>query len=182
MAPPANFDPADFDRSDLEHLLRDSPLLAGMELRVRDAISHRFEGMVFDAGDKILEAGAQGRKLGILLAGTATVVVRKGGQVLPMATLVPNDLFGEIAFFDSQATRSADVVGASPGVAGLLDYRTYLELADGGNPAAEVIEKNVLDILGERMRNTNDKLSDLLESSREGGLRRLFGGGKGRKG
>jgi len=179
MAPDAPIEPDDFDRSDLEHLLKDSPLLAGMELRVRDAIAHRFQGVVFDSGDRIIKAGGHERKLGILLTGTATVLARKGGKELPVATLAPGDLFGEIAFFDAKASRSADVVGAAPGVAGLLDYRTYMELADGGNPAAEVLEKNVLDILGQRMHNTNDRLSELLESSREGGLRgalrRLFG-------
>jgi CRP-like cAMP-binding protein len=65
------------------------------------------------------------------------------------------------------------------GVAALLPWSVYEELVRAGDPAAEVLERAVLDILSRRLASTNERLGELLEATRQGTfmstLRRILG-------
>ncbi len=167
------------DRNHFETLLKRSPLLAGMDYSVRDTLASRFVQHPFLAGEPVIRAGDTGRHLGMLLEGNAIVQARRENQAYTVEILEPGRLFGEIAFFDAQSPRTADVIGTMPGVAALFPYRAYDELVRVGDPAAEVLEKNVVDILSKRIQATNERLAELLEATRQGTflatLRRLFG-------
>ena len=61
----------------------------------------------------------------------------------------------------------------------LLPWSTYEALTHAGDPAGEVLEKAVLDLLSRRTQRINDTLGDLLEATRDGSwlaaLRRFIG-------
>lgn len=162
--------PPDLDRDQFERMLRNSPLLAGMEMRSRLDIATEFQAHPFRAGDTVVQAGGDDRFLGTLLDGEAIVQARSGSQAYAIAILYPGDIFGEIAFFDAAQTRTADIVATQDGVAAFLPHRVYAQLARASDPAAEILEKNVLNILAHRMKATNDRLAELLEASRKGGI------------
>lgn len=168
------------DRSTFETSLMRSPLLSGMDNEARVSVVSRFTAFTFRAGDPIIRAGDAGRHLGVLLDGRAVVQARREDRAFTVELLEPGRVFGEIAFFDAQSPRTADILGTSDGTAALLSFKDYADLVRIQDPAAAVLEKNVLDLLGRRIQATNDKLAELLEATRRGTfldtLRRLLGG------
>ena len=168
------------ERIIFDKALRRSTLLAGMDSTSCDAIVPRFAAFSFEAGEPIIRAGDDGRHLGVVIHGEAVVQARRNSQAFTLERLGPGRVFGEIAFFDVHSPRTADVVGTAAGTAALLPFDVYAELVQAGHPAAAVIEKNVLDLLGRRIQVTNDKLAELLEANRQGTfldkLRAFFGG------
>jgi hypothetical protein len=52
-------------------------------------------------------------------------------------------------------------LGTMAGVAALLPWSVYEELVRAGDPAAEVLERAVLDILSRRLASTNERLGEL---------------------
>jgi len=168
------------NRIHFNNALKRSSLLAGMEATTRDALVSRFVAYQFESGEPIIRAGDEGRHLGVIIAGAAVVQARRKDRAFTVEILEPGRVFGEIAFFDAQSSRTADIVGTSKGTAALLSFDVYADLVRLGDPSAEVLEKNVLDLLGRRIKATNDKLAELLEATRKGTfldtLRRLIGG------
>lgn len=155
-------------RTDFETALKQTSLLAGLDAPTRDALATRFVAFSFGAGEPIMRAGDEGRHLGVVLQGSAVVQARREDRAFTVELLEPGRVFGEIAFFDAQSPRTADIVGTSPGVVALLPFGAYAELVRLGDPGAEVLEKNVLNLLGQRIQTTNDTLADLLEATRRG--------------
>lgn len=153
----------------VEALLR-SQLMAEMRPEERRALAPRFEVRPFTAGTTLIAAGAGGRALLEILAGTADVFVREGEHRYRVAQLEPGGLAGEGAFF-SGASRGADVVGSSEGIVAVLPYAAYLTLAREDNPAAEVLERAILANLGRRVLETNARLNALLSARNRGGLK-----------
>lgn len=166
-------------RANFDAILRRTPLLAGMDLGSRDRLTSSFIPLPFAEGEAILRAGAPGRHLAIVLEGRAVVHARKNDHAYKVDVLGPGDLFGEIAFFDAGSRRTADVIGETAGVVALLPWSTYAALTHAGDPAGEVLEKAVLDLLSRRTQRINDTLGDLLEATRDGSwlaaLRRFIG-------
>lgn len=167
------------ERAHFDALLLRTPLLSGMDLASRDQLVPRFVPHAFAAGEPILRAGDPGRHLAIVLDGRAVVHARKDDQAYKVDVLGPGDVFGEIAFFDAETTRTADVIGEKAGVVALLPWSAYEALARVGDPAGEVLEKAVLDLLSRRIQRINDTLGEMLEATRDGSwlaaLRRFIG-------
>lgn len=160
-------------------LLGRTPLLAGVAADARQELVDAFLAHPFEAGEPILQAGAGGRTLGVLVEGRACVQARRDDRAFTVEVLEAGALFGEIAFFDADQPRTADVVAETRGVAALLPYAEYQHLVRVENPAAAVLEKAVLDVLAARIQATDAKLAELLDANRRGSfftaLRRLFG-------
>ena len=153
----------------IEMLLR-SPLLANMDGDLRSDLALRFETRPFTSGQTLIADGAGGRALLEILTGTADVFVREGDHRSRVATLEPGSLVGEGAFF-SGAPRSADVVGSSEGIVAVLPWNAYKSLVQAGHPGAEAIEHAVVTHLTKRVKETNARLSALLDAQRSGGLK-----------
>jgi len=160
-------------------LLSRSPLLSGMDLASRDRLVPCFDPRPFTDADRILKVGSSGRILGVLLEGHLEVQAREDDQVFTVDVLGPGDIFGEISFFDGQSPRTADVVGRDDGLVALLPWDEYDALARLEDPAVEVLEKAVLDLLARRIQKINGTLDDLLVANRDsswlGALRRFLG-------
>jgi CRP-like cAMP-binding protein len=168
------------DRIPFESALTRSPLFSGMQAASRASVVKHFVALPFLAGDPIIRAGDPGRHLGVLVSGAAAVQARRHEHAFTVELLDPGRVFGEIAFFDAQSTRTADIVGIESGTAALLTFQSYADLVRDQDPAATVLEKNILDLLGRRIHATNQTLAELLESTQRGTfldtLRQLFGG------
>ncbi len=168
------------DRQTFETALMRSPLLSGMDPQSRALVVKRFVAFPFRSGEPIIRAGDAGRHLGVLVEGAAVVQARRDDRAYTLEMLDSGRVFGEIAFFDAQSPRTADIVGITNGTAALLSFGDYDEMVRLQDPGAAVLEKNVLDLLGRRIQTTNDKLAELLEATRRGTfldtLRRLIGG------
>jgi CRP-like cAMP-binding protein len=156
-----------------------TPLLSRMDLTARQELGPRFSQHTFSAGEPVLRSGDAGRHLGVVIDGTVTVQARKDDQAYVVDRLQAGAIFGEIAFFDAASVRTADIVGETAGSVALLPWSAYQDMAHRGDPAAEVLEKAVLDLLTKRIQNVNANLADLLEATRDGSwmaaLRRFIG-------
>lgn len=150
-----------------------------MDLGARQELGPRFSQQSFSPGEPVLRSGDAGRHLGVVIDGTVTVQARKDDRAFVVDRLHTGTIFGEIAFFDAASSRTADIVGETAGAVALLPWAAYEEMAQRGDPAAEVLEKAVLDLLTKRIQKVNANLADLLESTVDGSwmsaLRRFIG-------
>ncbi|RME26128.1 MAG: cyclic nucleotide-binding domain-containing protein [Deltaproteobacteria bacterium] len=178
--PTPSADRAPADSVNIETLLRRAPLLAGLDRAAQDSLLWRFRALPFDAGDAIITAGGSGSDLVLLLEGFAEVYAPSGDSRYLVAILEPGSIIGEIAFFDPQQERTADVIGATRGMAAVLPRSVYDELLEEESPAAESLERAVLQAVSLRMQYTNETLAELLDTHRSGSLlshlARLFAG------
>ena len=154
----------------IEPMLRTAPLLAGLDRAAQDSLLWRFRALPFDAGDDLITAGGTGSDLILLLDGFAEVYARSGDNRYLVAILEPGSIIGEIAFFDKEQVRTADVVGATRGTAAVLPRAVYDELLEQESPAAESLERAVLQAVSLRMQYTNETLAELLDTHKSGGL------------
>lgn len=166
-----------------DELLRRSPLFQSLERRVQDEVAERVIYRSFKEGDRILEAGAPGRALLVLLKGRAEIYGRDGNTRVRLAVLEAGAVFGEIAFFSPDLPRSADVVGLSAGMVAVFSSDLFAELEARNPAAATAMEKAVLAVLTDRLENTNAMLAHLMDRYRSAGpgsafqwLRGLLGG------
>lgn len=168
------------EEESFEPLLRATPLLAGLDRAAQDSLVWRFRAHSFGPGEALIRAGDPGRDLFVLLDGFAEVYARAGDRRYLVAILEPGSIIGEIAFFDREAVRTADVVGATRGVAAVLPREVYDELLEDRHPAAESLERSVLQAVSLRMQFTNETLAELLDTHKSGGLlsqlARMFSG------
>ena len=162
----------------LELLIR-SPLLSEMDDACRQALALRFEVRPFSKDQVLMAAGSSGRELVEVLAGTADVHAVEGEHRFRVAVLEPGSLVGELAFFDADAPRSAEVTGTSEGILAALPHTAYQALAAERHPAAAALEKAIMAHTARRLRRTNQRLSMLLDAHRTGtlvdALGRIFG-------
>jgi len=155
---------------DFRELLLRSPLLAGMDEASRQALALRFEVRPFSKDQMLMAAGSEGRELIEVLAGTADVHAVEGDHRFRVAVLEPGSLVGELAFFDSDAPRSAEVIGTSEGILAALPHTAYQALSVDRHPAAASLEKAIMAHTARRLRRTNQRLGMLLDAQRTGTL------------
>ena len=112
---------------------------------------------VFRQGEVIFKQGDPGEHMYIIQSGKVEVYLSspKGDQTL--AYYGPGDFFGEMAIID-KASRSANCRAAEETRLILLDERTF-DLHVQSNPA---IVRKILKNMSNRLRDTNNKLSNLL--------------------
>lgn len=154
----------------IETPLRATPLVAGLNRAAQDSLLWRFRARPFESGDVLIRAGDRNSDLLLLLDGFADVYARAEGRRYRVAILDPGSVVGEVSFFDPTRTRTADVVASSPGLAAILPRAAYDELVAEQHPAAESLERAVLQAVSLRMQYTNEALVGLLDTHKSGGL------------
>jgi len=150
-------------------LLR-SPLLAEMEDTARQALALRFEARPFTSRQVLVASGSEGRELLEILAGTADVHAVEGAHRYRVAVLEPGSIVGELAFFDADAPRSAEITGTSEGIVAALPHTAYQALVAESHPAAAALERAVMGHTARRLGRTNQRLGHLLDAQRTGSL------------
>jgi cAMP-dependent protein kinase regulator len=95
----------------LNNLLATAPLFKPLDRRQRFDLIRRFTAHDVAAGVNVVEEGAQGRGLFVLLSGEVDVSKRDGATKVLLATLGPGEVFGEISLLHAEPA-SATVTAA----------------------------------------------------------------------
>jgi PPM family protein phosphatase len=149
----------DEENTDVEgktEILRRIPLFQHMTYKELLAILGIARGRQFEKGAPIIKEGESGDELFVLFRGRVDVI--KNG--LHIAQLKPGGHFGEMGLVD-QAPRSATVVANEDTSAISIDRDSLLRLMRRDSLLAVKLLWSFVQVLSERLRNTNEALADL---------------------
>ena len=149
----------DDETTDVEgktEILRRIPLFQHMTYKELLAILGIARGRQFEKGQGIIKEGEQGDELFVLFRGR--VEVMKSG--LKIAQLKAGGHFGEMGLVD-QAPRSATVHAVEETSAISIDRDSLLKLMRRDSLLAVKLLWSFVQVLSERLRNTNDALTDI---------------------
>ena len=99
-------------QSTARQILRQQPLFKSFTDDQLDALLPRGQITNFGRGEKVIEQGANGESMFILVKGEANVVVRRNGFETHVASLNSGDCFGEMSLLTGEK-RSASVIAKS---------------------------------------------------------------------
>jgi CRP-like cAMP-binding protein len=100
--------PAADDQEEARTILRGDPLFECLTEEQIDTIVKQSRLDHFGRGERVIEEGADGDSMFVLLRGAAQVSVAKNGSSIPVATLNSGDCFGEMSLLTGEK-RSATV-------------------------------------------------------------------------
>ena len=173
----------DDESTDVEgktEILRRIPLFQHMTYKELLAILGIARGRQFEKGESIIREGETGDELFVIFRGKVDVMKNE----LHIAALKPGGHFGEMGLVD-QAPRSATVTAAEETSAVSIDRDSLLKLMRRDSLLAVKLLWSFVQVLSERLRNTNEALSevkhelDLARKSANDGGGRVSGDGPG---
>lgn len=126
-------------------------LLSGLSTEHRAQALAAFNLYEFGPGEVLLEEGESDRSLLVVIDGALEVSL--GG--VPLTTIGPNELVGEMALFGSFDRRSATVSSTAPSTVAVLDQEGLRFLRLGDNPLARQLEGHALRTIASRLRSTD---------------------------
>ena len=132
--------PVEEGHEEARAILRGEPLFQCLSDDQIDSLVKQSDLNHFGRGERVIEEGAEGDSMFILLRGAAEVSVSKNGSAIPVATLRSGDCFGEMSLLTGEK-RSATV------------------RADGDCYVMEISK----DVMGEVIRESPDCLKQLSE-------------------
>lgn len=138
------------------------PIFHGMSEAERDEALAMGKHVEVQAGEHIITQGKLMRNLWFILEGECQVTRRtESGCQLNLAELGPNSQFGEMSFFH-EAPHSADVIALTDTKLVRLSREDYDKLLASGNPIAFKLAMNSLQQLAERLRRTDEWITNLV--------------------
>lgn len=155
---------------DFQGLLEHSGLLSGLDPLSRTALGMHFQAARFAPGEVVLEAGETGDRMMLILSGQVEIHLpeQAGGQ--PLTELGPDSLLGEVAFFGRVGGRTATAVARGEVVAAELSRATYDHMVQVDPGAAETLEKLLLDVMLDRVADTNARMVALIGQHKDDAL------------
>jgi len=100
------------DQEQAREILRGEPLFQCLEEEQLDALLQRSRLNHFGRGERLIEEGAEGDSMFVLLRGSANVSVSKNGSAIRVGTLHSGDCFGEMSLLTGER-RTATVRAAA---------------------------------------------------------------------
>jgi small-conductance mechanosensitive channel/CRP-like cAMP-binding protein len=96
------------DQQEARAILRDEPIFQCLSDQQLDNLVRQSDLNHFGRGERVIEEGAEGDSMFVLLRGAAQVSVSKNGSAIPVAKLSSGDCFGEMSLLTGER-RSATV-------------------------------------------------------------------------
>jgi CRP-like cAMP-binding protein len=120
-------------------------------------LGYIIEELTYSKGDVILEEGAHGNWVCIIMKGHVKVKKKTDKGIITLATLSEGDIIGEMAFLEGGGThRSASVIAASdPVEIGVLDNERLARDYENISPRI----KTLIKLLMMRRREANERVS-----------------------
>ncbi|MEM8944760.1 MAG: cyclic nucleotide-binding domain-containing protein [Planctomycetota bacterium] len=138
------------------------PIFNGMSKTEVDAALAAGHHVEVSSGEHVITQGKMVRNLWFILKGQCQVTRRTdNGCQLTLATLGPMTQFGEMSFFHA-APHSADIVALTDMELVRLAREDYDALLEAGNPIALKIATNSLEQLAQRLRKTDQWITNLV--------------------
>lgn len=144
----------------LENLMRVSPVLSPVPPLRRPDVIARFGTDFREVGETIIEEGAEGRGLYLVVSGRVRVLKRDGADVVQVAALGPGDLFGEISLLMRKPSTATVVAEQSTA----LLFLSRSEFDDATRDFPELL-KGAFDIAVERETQNNSIMGRPAESA-----------------
>ncbi|HCK40946.1 MAG: cyclic nucleotide-binding domain-containing protein [Pirellulales bacterium] len=137
-------------------------IFQGMSDQQRDQVLALAQPIRVNAGEQLITQGKMLRNLWFILSGRCQVTRRtESGRQLNLAELGPHVQFGEMSFFQA-APHSADVIAITDMELLRIAREDYDALAAAGNPVAFKLALNALEQLANRLRRTDEWITDLV--------------------
>jgi CRP/FNR family transcriptional regulator, cyclic AMP receptor protein len=140
----------------------DSPLLAGVEPRYRQAIFRKLAEGRLASGTALLSQGKSNDRLWFVLEGSVVIERKQAdGRVDALASMHAPAVFGTTTFF-RQGIPTASIRASTPLVLGTLDHEGHEALRRDDPRAAEALALAILRIISERFDLLDDRITELM--------------------
>jgi putative peptide zinc metalloprotease protein len=128
-------------------LLRDVPALARLPTVALEELAERLEEERYPSGATMVTEGEAGDRLYLIAEGRAEVSMDGQGSPVPLATLGPGELFGEIALLEPGGRRQATVTAIEPLLALSLEGPDFHRVLDAHPEARTALSEAVQTLL-----------------------------------
>lgn len=143
-----------------DQLLSRVPLFQGLNEQQFALLSSRIQKISLRRGEVLFVEGDEGDRLYIITEGKIKLGhSSEDGRESLLAILGPGEMIGELTLFDP-GKRSTTATAVSPAAMLCLDHSDLVQILDT-NPE---VAKHLLRALAQRLRRTNESLSDLVFS------------------
>lgn len=143
-----------------DQLLSRAPLFQGLNEQQFALLSSRIQKISLRRGEVLFVEGDEGDRLYIITEGKIKLGhSSEDGRESLLAILGPGEMIGELTLFDP-GKRSTTATAVSPASMLCLDHSDLVQILDT-NPE---VAKHLLRALAQRLRRTNESLSDLVFS------------------
>lgn len=143
-----------------DQLLSRVPLFQGLNEQQFALLSSRVQKISLRRGEVLFVEGDEGDRLYIITEGKIKLGhSSEDGRESLLAILGPGEMIGELTLFDP-GKRSTTATAVSPAAMLCLDHSDLVQILDT-NPE---VAKHLLRALAQRLRRTNESLSDLVFS------------------
>lgn len=155
---------------DFHALLDGSGLLSRLDPLSRTALGMHFQSARFAPGEVVLEAGTVGDRMMLVLSGQVEIHLPAREEDQALIVLGPDSLLGEVAFFGRVGGRTATAIARGEVVAAQLTRAAYDGMVQVDPGAAETLEKLLLDVMLDRVADTNARMVALLSQHKDDAL------------
>ena len=136
------------------------PLFDGLDEAQQSALQSKMGRTTLRRGETLFDEGDLGDRLYIITEGKVKLGhTSNDGRESLLAVLGPGEIIGELTLFDP-GPRSTTATAVSPATLLYLDHQDLMAILDS-NPT---LAKHMLRALAQRLRRTNESLSDLVFS------------------
>jgi predicted RND superfamily exporter protein len=158
---------ADIAATNVAIELQDSPIFAGMTMLEIKKFTLLGKTSSCEAGEYLIKTGDPGKKMFILLSGSATVKREdpETGESLYISDLSAGSILGEISLLQNVA-RTASVVAKEAVTYLEIDWSGLTRLQRSAKAISTKLYRNIAAVLGRRLVEMTDKMQELQKGAK----------------
>ena len=152
------------DRETIAAAIQHTPLFSGLDGETVSFIASAMQQREVPAGAVIYKQDAEGDSMLVVLRGSVGVrYLRDGGESVPVSTLGPGAVLGELSFLDP-APRAAQVEALEPCTLGIMDRMVLQSMYSTAPAVASSLVRGVIQIVTVRARKLEDRILAALKA------------------